>query len=223
MSQSVFITGGTGYMGSRLIPLLAKRGHTVKALVRKGSEPKLSPGALGVVGDALRMDSYTEDVRGSDTFVHLIGVPHPSPAKAAQFRDVDLVSAQVAIKAARDAGVRHFVYLSVAHPAPVMKAFIEVRTQGEAMIRSSGIPATFLRPWYVLGPGHIWAYALLPVYWLLERIPTTKSSAQRLGLITIEQMVSALLWAIENPPEEIRILAVPQIRRLGASGSRWYA
>jgi uncharacterized protein YbjT (DUF2867 family) len=223
MSHSVFVTGGTGYMGSRLISLLVKRGHEVKALVRKGSEMKLSLGASGVIGDALQTDSYTEHVRGADTFVHLIGVPHPSPAKAKQFRDVDLVSAQVAIKAAKDAGVRHFVYLSVAHPAPVMKAFIDVRTEGEGMIRASRIPATFLRPWYVLGPGHVWAYALMPLYWVLERVPKTKGSAQRLGLITIDQMVSALLWVIENPPQEIRILAVPQIRRLGASGSRWYA
>jgi uncharacterized protein YbjT (DUF2867 family) len=54
MGNSVFITGGTGYMGSRLIPLLVKRGHQVKALVRSGSETKLAAGALGVVRDALK-------------------------------------------------------------------------------------------------------------------------------------------------------------------------
>jgi uncharacterized protein YbjT (DUF2867 family) len=221
--MNVFITGGTGYMGTRLIPLLVKRGHGVKALVREGSERKLPVGASGVIGDALQMDSYTNEVRGSDTFVHLIGTPHPSPAKAKQFHDVDLVSAQVAINAARDAGVRHFVYLSVAQPAPVMKAFIEVRVKGEAMIGDSGIPATILRPWYVLGPGHWWPYAVLPAYWILKRLPKTKESAGRLGLITIEQMVNALVWTIENPPQEPRILEVPQIRRLGAGGSRWYA
>ena len=103
--MKVFVTGGTGYMGSRLIPLLVQRGHEVKALVRKGSETKLPAGTTPVVADPLRMDSYTEQVRGSDTFVHLIGVPHPSPAKAKQFRAIDLVSAQVAVKAARDAGL----------------------------------------------------------------------------------------------------------------------
>ena len=214
MSHSIFVTGGTGYMGSWLIPLLVKRGHEVKALVRKGSEMKLPPGAAGVIGDALQMDSYTEHVRGADTFAHLIGVPHPSPAKAAQFRNVDLVSAQVAIKAARDAGVRHFVYLSVAHPAPVMKAFIEVRTKGEAMVRETGIPATFLRPWYVLGPGHRWPYFLVPVYWIAERFPVTKSSARRLGFVTIQQMVNALVWAVENPPDQIHVIDVPRIRKI---------
>lgn len=213
--MNVFITGGTGYMGSRLIPLLAKRGHDVKALVRIGSETKLPTGAVGVIGDALQMDSYTNEIAPADTFVHLIGTPHPSPAKAKQFRDVDLVSIQVAIKAARDAAVRHFVYLSVAQPAAMMKAFIEVRSAGEALIRESGINATFVRPWYVLGPGHWWPYAIVPVYWILERIPNTKEPAKRLGLVTIAEMLNALVWAIENPPSETRIIDVSRIRRLG--------
>jgi uncharacterized protein YbjT (DUF2867 family) len=142
---SIFLTGGTGYIGSRLIPQLVERGHKLKALVRAGSENKLPAGAIGIVGNALELDSYTDHVRGCDTFVHLIGVPHPSPAKAKQFHDVDLVSIKVAIKAARDVGVRHFIYLSVAQPAPVMKEFIAVRSAGEQMIRESGIPATETR------------------------------------------------------------------------------
>lgn len=217
--RSIFLTGGTGYIGSRLIPLLRKRGHQMKALVRAGSEDKLPAGATGVSGDALKIDSYTEHVRGSDTFIHLIGVPHPSPAKAKQFREIDLVSIEVAIKAARDAGIGHFVYLSVAHPAPMMKEFIEIRSAGEQMIRESGIHATFVRPWYVLGPGHWWPYAILPAYWIFEKIPKTKESAERLGLITIGQMLTTLTWAVENPPDGVRILDVPKIRELSSSSS----
>ncbi|MFZ1218774.1 MAG: NAD(P)H-binding protein [Chthoniobacterales bacterium] len=210
---SIFVTGGTGYIGSRLIPLLTGRGHEVKAVVRPGSKKKL-PGVAMVVADPLEDGSYTEAVRGCDTFVHLIGVPHPSPAKAAQFRAIDLPSAKVALKAAGDAGVRHFVYLSVAHPAPMMEAFIAVRSEGEALIRASGINATFARPWYVLGPGHRWAYALIPFYWIAERLPATRESARRLGLITLSQMLEALVWAVENPPEGVRILDVPKMREL---------
>jgi len=213
--MKVFVTGGTGYMGSRLIPLLVQRGHEIKALVRAGSERKLPAGTTPVPADPLRMDSYTEQVRGSDVFVHLIGVAHPSPAKAKEFREIDLVSAQVAVKAARNAGIGHFIYLSVAQPATMMQAFIAVRSEGERMIRESGMPATFVRPWYVLGPGHRWAYVLLPFYWVCERLPATRESARRLGLVTIAQMLDTLVWAVENPAEDVRILDVPKIRELG--------
>jgi len=91
----------------------------------------------------------------------------------------------------------------------------DVRRAGEAMIRESGLNATFVRPWYILGPGHRWPYAILPIYWILERLPNTQESARRLGLVTIGQMLNALEWSIENPPAGIRIVDVPQIRRLG--------
>ena len=71
MARQIFITGGTGYLGSRLIPLLAQRGHTVRALVRPGSEHRLPADAQRIAGDALRMDSYTSQVPPADTFVHL--------------------------------------------------------------------------------------------------------------------------------------------------------
>jgi uncharacterized protein YbjT (DUF2867 family) len=211
---SICITGGTGYIGRRLIPLLASRGHQIKAVVRPGSEGKLPVDISVVSADPLEENSYMEAIRGSDTFIHLIGVPHPSPAKAAQFRAVDLPSAQIALKAARDAGVRHFIYLSVAQPASMMQAFVAVRAEGEAMIRASGINATFVRPWYVLGPGHRWPYVLLPFYWIAELVPATRESALRLGLITISQMLKALIWAVENPPDGVRILDVPTIREM---------
>jgi uncharacterized protein YbjT (DUF2867 family) len=212
--STVCVTGGTGYIGSRLIPLLTDRGHELRAVVRPGSEKKI-PGKVSIVAaDPLIEGSYTESIRGCDAFVHLIGVSHPSPAKAAQFRGIDLPSVQVAVKAARDAGIRHFIYLSVAHPAPMMEAFIAVRVEGEALLRASAVPATFVRPWYVLGPGHWWPYALLPFYRVAELLPGTRESALRLGLVTISQMLNALVWSVDNPPSDIRILDVPKMREL---------
>jgi len=211
---SICVTGATGYIGSRLIPLLADRDHRVTAIIRPGSEKKISAHASIVSADPLAEDSYTEAIRGCDTFIHLIGVPHPSPAKAAQFRTIDLPSIKVAVKAARDAAIRHFIYLSVAQPASMMQAFIAVRAEGEALLRASGMNATFVRPWYVLGPGHWWPYALVPFYRIAELLPPTRESARRLGLVTISQMLHALVWSVENPPDAVRILDVPTIREL---------
>lgn len=150
-----------------------------------------------------------------DTVVQLVGVPKPAPWKEMQFRAVDQVSSLAAIGAAKEAGIRHFIYVSVAHPAPVMKEYIAVRAECEAALRASGLPATIIRPWYVLGPGHWWPAMLKPAYWLCERLLSTRGSALRLGLVTWREMLGALVWAVEHPPESLRVIDVPEIRTIG--------
>lgn len=219
ISREVFVTGGTGYIGQQLIPALLARGHRVRALARPGSERRVPAGATVVPGNALDAESFVAALRAGDTLVHLVGTPHPSPAKAKEFVRIDLVSIRVAVNAARRAGVSHIVYVSVARPAPVMRAYVEVRAAGEKAIAHAGLTATVLRPWYVLGPGHRWPLLLLPFYALAERVPQTKAAALRLGLITVEQMVWALVQAVENPPPPgaVEIVEVPQMRSVRAS------
>ena len=127
---------------------------------------------------------------------------------------MDLPSILASVEAARRAGAQHLVYVSVAHPAPVMHAYIEVRSAGERAIAEAGLTATILRPWYVLGPGHRWPYLLVPFYAVARLMPSKRESAERLGLVTLRQMVNALVRAVENPPAsgEIRIIDVPKIR-----------
>ena len=209
---TVFVTGATGFLGRRLCAELLRRGHRVRGLVRRGSEGRLAPGCEGVTGDPLDATTFRDYVKGSDALVHLVGVAHPSPAKAAQFRCIDLASARESMATAVAAGVPHFVYVSVAHPASVMKEYIAARVEGEAALAASRLNATILRPWYVLGPGRRWPLLLLPVYWLLGVLPATRDSARRLGLVTAEQMIATMALAIERPASGVRILEVPQIR-----------
>ncbi len=153
---------------------------------------------------------------GHDTWIQLIGTPHPGPHKAAQFRAIDARAVRAMAEALPGSGIRHAVYLSVAHPAPIMRAYIEVRSEGEALLEGTGAACTFLRPWYVLGPGHRWPLLLLPLYSLLERVPATRAGALRLGLVTLDQMLAALIRAAESePPAAPRIVDVPGIKAQG--------
>ena len=208
----VFVAGGTGYLGRSVIPRLLERGHLVKALVRPGSEGRLAAGVTAVPGNALDRKSFESEVRPCDTYLQLVGVAHPSPSKAEEFRRIDLASARASAQAARRAGVAHFVYLSVARPAPAMKAYVEARAEAETAIRDAGLNATFLRPWYVLGPGHRWPALLWPGYWLAERFGPTRETARRIGLVTLRQMTAALVHAVETPAVGTRVVAVPEIR-----------
>jgi uncharacterized protein YbjT (DUF2867 family) len=202
-ATTVFLTGGTGYIGRRLIPALVKRA---------GSERRLPVGPTPIVGNVLARASFASAISPASVVVHLVGTPHPSPKKAAEFEAIDFVGARECIAAAKSAGARHFLYVSVAHPSPVMHAYVGVRMRVEALLRESGMPHTVLRPWYVLGPGHRWAYALLPMYWLLGALPATRAGARRLGMVTLEQMIGALMWAVETSGPDSRVMEVPEIR-----------
>ncbi|MBL8524034.1 MAG: NmrA family NAD(P)-binding protein [Betaproteobacteria bacterium] len=227
--RTVFITGGTGYIGAPLIHALIARGHRVRALVRPASRLRamqlLPAGCDLVEGDALDASSFAAAVRGSDTFVQMVGVPHPSPRKAQAFRDIDLAAALAGLSAAKKGHAAHFVYLSVTQftdgKAPAMQAYVASRAEAEARIAADAgaghLCATFLRPWYVLGPGHRWPLLLKPLYWLASLVPSKRDNVAAMGLVTREEMVAALVDAIEHPPLDLRIIGVPQIREIATA------
>ena len=213
-SRKIFLTGGTGYLGRELIPLLNGSGHWVRALVRAGSERKLPLRCDVVVGDPLKASTFAAQIASADTFIQLVGVPHPNPSKAKQFREIDLVSVRESVAAAAAAKVKHFIYLSVAQPAPIMREYLAVRAEGEAMVRASGMNGTFIRPFYVLGPGHWWPYFILPFFWGYELIPSKRAAARRLKPVTLAQVLAAIARAVEEPANGVRIVEAEEMRTL---------
>jgi len=196
---TVHISGGSGYLGSALLPLLHARGHHTAFIPRAH------------VFDA---EAIARQLAPGDTLIHLTGTPRPAPWKGAAFRAVDLPSLQASARAARQQRAGHFVYVSVAHPAPAMHAYIAVRREAEAFLAHLNLPRTILRPWYVLGPGHRWPHLLQPFYAMAELLPGTRDTARRLGLVTLRQMAAALAHAVDHPAA-CRVIEVPEIRRLG--------
>jgi uncharacterized protein YbjT (DUF2867 family) len=215
MNNKVFITGGTGYVGRRIIPMLINAGFDVTALARNESLNKLPESCNKAVGNALDENTFKESVKGCDTFIQLVGVSHPSPAKKEEFKKIDLVSIIASVNAALESGVKHFVYLSVAQPAPLMKAYIEVRKYGEELLEKNNIPSSVIRPWYIVGPGHYWPLVLKPIYKILEWIPPTREQAINLGLIKLEEMLDTILYTVKNPPESgLKIYRTEDIRNV---------
>jgi uncharacterized protein YbjT (DUF2867 family) len=94
-----------------------------------------------------------------------------------------------------------------------MKEYQQIRMQGEELIRQSGMNATIIRPWYVTGPGHYWPLLFLPVYKILEVIPSTREKVRQFGLVTLEQMISTLVTAVREPSSGIRIVSVSEIKK----------
>lgn len=213
------MTGATGYLGRPLTEALVARGHGVQALVRAASLARLAPRVEPVLGDALDPSSWARAVRAGDVVVPLVGVAHPSPRKAPELERLDRGSAEATAQVARSAGASRLVYVSVAQPAPIMQAYVAARAAGEAAVRATGLPATILRPWYVLGPGHRWPLLLWPFYAISSLLPRSRATARRLGLVTRAQMLAALIRAIESTEPGVEIVEVPDIKRARAGQS----
>jgi uncharacterized protein YbjT (DUF2867 family) len=213
-NRIIFITGGTGYVGKSLIPILINNGFQIKALVRPGSENKLTDNVEIITGNALEEKSFINKIKPAETFIQLVGISHPNPMKAKQFREIDLVSAKASIEAASKTGIKHFIYISVAHPAPIMKEYIEVRKETENFISEKKINATLIRPWYILGENHYWPYVFLPAYWLLKKIPATRETAKRLEPVRLEHILKVLLLAVQFPAAGVRVIEAPQIKNI---------
>ena len=219
--QTVFITGGTGYIGKRLIrALLLEGNYRVMSLVRKGSEYKLPGQCEVVVGNALDAESYQHKIPAEAIFIHLVGVAHPSPAKKEQFKTIDAVSVEEAAKAATTAAVSHFIYVSVAmYPSRIMAAFQEVRAAGERRLLACPFKTSFIRPWYVIGPGHWWPLLLNPFYFIACLIPSKKEAARQLGTVRLQQMINCLVYAVKHEPEGNRVYGVEEIKKFLVHGS----
>lgn len=212
--KMVFITGGTGYIGSRLIARLLSEGYHVKALVRKGSEKKLPDKCEIIIGDALNSETYAHLVAPAKIFIHLVGVSHPSPAKVEAFRKIDWVSLVQAVNAAKKSTIEHFIYLSVAqYPSRIMQPYQNIRGEGEKLLQNNHFCSSFIRPWYVIGPNHWWPLLLKPLYWLAKMIPATKEGATQLDTVTLNQIISVLMYAVKNTPEDIAIYNVREIKK----------
>jgi len=211
--KEVFITGATGYIGKRLTKLLLQRGHKVIALVRKGSEHKVVAGAEIVAADPFDPNSFQTFIPKGSVFVQLLGVSHPSPKKAKQFKEIDLRSVKASADAAAIAEVSHFIYISVAMaPSKIMAAYQSVRKEGEEYSKSKKLNCSFIRPWYVIGPGHYWPVLLLPLYCVAELTPTWRKKARAMALVTINQILRTLIMAVEADPVPLRIIEIRQIR-----------
>ncbi len=210
----LFITGGTGYMGKRLIKVLVAQGYDVTALVRKGSEQKLPKGVRAIVADAFDASTFQQWIPKGAVFVQLLGVPHPSPRKKEQFQQIDLRSVKASANAAAAASVSHFIYVSVAMTeSTLMKDYQAVRKEGEAYLQTKTFPCTIIRPWYVLGPGHWWPVLLLPAYGIAQFNEGWRKKAAAFSLVTIAQMLRILVKVVETPPVPRRVIEVQHIKK----------
>lgn len=132
MEEPILVTGGTGVIGRRVVPLLGAAGREVRVLSRRGGTD--APGVHHVIGDTLRGEALDAAFEGASTVLHLAGA-----AKG------DDVAARHVIDAAQRAGTRHLVLISVTGAGDVPIGYVRRKAASERIVQESAVPYTIVR------------------------------------------------------------------------------
>lgn len=147
------VTGATGYIGGRLVPVLLERGHHVRAMARTPDKLSGAPwrDRVEVVqGDLTKPDSLVAAFEGIDVVYYLVHSMGTSKDFVAEERQ----SARNVVAAAQKAGVRRLVYLSGLHPEDVpLSRHLASRTEVGQILIDSGIESIVLQAGIVIGSG----------------------------------------------------------------------
>ena len=135
----ILVTGAAGKTGRAVIEKLVAGGQPVRAFVRR-REQEVALEKMGVqevvVGDLCQQATMNQAVHGARAVYHICPNMHP----------VELQIGEVVIRAARLAGVEHFVYHSVLHPQIEAMAHHWQKLRVEEKLLESGLPYTILQP-----------------------------------------------------------------------------
>lgn len=139
--MTILVTGANGTVGRQVVEQLVKRGADVRALVRDPAKASFPAGVSVVQGDLLDPDSVRAAVQGVST-LFLLNAVAPD----------EFTQALIALNVAKEAGVKHVVYLSVIHSDRYVNVPHFAGKFGvERMIEQMGFSATILRPAYFMG------------------------------------------------------------------------
>ncbi len=154
--QRVFVTGATGFVGRAVVQALRADGHSVRCLVRRGSERDLR--GLGAIerveGDVLVRQGLEEGMAGCQAVIHLVGIIHEYPARGVTFEQVHTQGTINVLDAATDAGVKQFLHMSALGTRPGARRGI-TRRSGRPRKRCgpAGLRWTIFRPSIIYGRG----------------------------------------------------------------------
>jgi nucleoside-diphosphate-sugar epimerase len=181
------VTGGTGFVGSRLLDAAVANGHEVRALTRRPMPPRANVDWVrGALDQPAALDQL---VAGSDAVIHVAGVI--SGRTAEDFVRPNVVGTEAMLRAAKAAGVGRFVHVSsLAAREPQLSLYGASKARSEELVTASGLSFAIVRPPAVYGPGDKETLELFRMAKLGVVLLPPKG---RLSLLHVDDLVRLLL------------------------------
>jgi uncharacterized protein YbjT (DUF2867 family) len=178
----ILVTGATGFVGGHVVQALRADGQDVRALVRdrRRGERVAATGAELAVGDVTRPETLGAAVAGCDAVIHLVAIRQGRPE---EFERVMISGTRSLLDAAREAGVKRFVYMSALGTTEETRDLVPyygAKWANEQAVQASGIPHVIFRPSFIFARDG----GILPTFAKLARLtpvtPVIGSGSQRI-------------------------------------------
>lgn len=202
--MKVLATGGTGTLG-RLFVSLAAASCDVRVLTRRHGAHSNQ-----IRGDLVSGDNLDAATSGIDTIVHLAS----DPRRAAQ---VDVAGTRNLLAAAKRAGVRHFVYISIVGIDNIPYSYYQQKLSAERLIQAAGLPYSIVRATQF----HSLVDTLLTT---LGRVPLLLPLPGDFQFQSVDEgeVAARLLRCVSEPPlNRTANFGGPEVLRLGAMANAW--
>ena len=209
----IFVSGGTGFVGSYSVKKLAAAGHRLRLLTHGGRG--LAAGLPAdqveyVSGRTTRPDGLAEKMEGCETVINFVGII--VEVRGATFERVHVEGVNNLLEEAKRAGVKRFIHISALGTSdkPVSEYF-RTKHRAEEMIKASGVPYTILRPSLVFGPEDKFFNMLKPMLYS-PIVPVVGTGQTKFQPIWVEDVASCIVKLVgsEKPLDGVWEIAGPE-------------
>ncbi len=196
----IAVTGATGYIGGRLVPILLAQGHTIRVMTRRASALRDGPWRSEVEvieGDLTDHRAARELCEGVDVLYYLVH----SMGGRTDFVPVEERCANTIVEAAKAEGVKRFVYLSGLHPEGDLSRHLTSRVKVGEILEASGIPTITLQAGLIIGSGSASFEMVRHLTDVLPVMPAPKWVLNKVQPISVRDALHYLSHAADLPPE----------------------
>ena len=222
MSKKIFVTGGTGFIGSHVVKKLIARNYSITCLVRSKEKGK-SLSALGATlheGDITDKDSMREGMQGHDAVFHIAAWYELGNSK--KYRDkmtnINVGGTKNICELVEELKIKRLIYCSTVaalgpvneneigdenhkHPGGYRSWYEKTKYEAHEYVKKkmrNGLPVTIVMPAAVYGPGDTSALGGLMKMYIQRKIPAKINSNGKFSFVHVDDVAEGIILAYER-------------------------